>query len=57
MARKAMVTRTVRVPGDEWQDALDVAAERGENFPDELRAFIRRYIAKQRKTSKTEVAA
>ena len=43
-------SRNVRVPDDEWAEALAIAAERGESLAAHvIRPAIRRYIRRHRK--------
>jgi antitoxin component of RelBE/YafQ-DinJ toxin-antitoxin module len=43
MARVRMLPRAIRVDEPTWQAALDAAEAKGENLPDVIRAFLKRY--------------
>ncbi len=50
MARKPMVIRTIRVPVDLWEQALAEAEASDESVSDVVRAALRRYVAKGKRT-------
>lgn len=47
MKRQPRKARTVRVEEDLWLAALAKADERGEVLAEEIRKFLKRYIAKR----------
>lgn len=47
MTRPARRPRSVKVEDDLWAAALRKADERGEVLSEEIRAFLKRYVAKK----------
>jgi uncharacterized protein with PIN domain len=43
MARQPMRPKSFKCDDETWKAAIDAAAVRGENLPDQLRAFLKRY--------------
>jgi hypothetical protein len=53
MARQAMRPKSFKCDDETWKAAIDAAAAKGENLPDVIRAFLKRY-AKTARTAKPE---